>query len=293
MLRILRQIQYKFVSLPSALIQNNMWQNSSVIDKMYQKLAIQVSLNGLSFATFDTLTNKATMLKKVALGKVNLTTKVEDLFAEAFQKHQELTASYDEVVIIHSNNLSTFVPTALFDEEYLGSYLQFNTKVFETDFFAYDELGNYEMNNVYIPYVNLNNYFIDQFGTFDYKHANTVLVKKLLDVSKNTEEPKMFVHISDTHFEIVVIQNQKLQLYNSFEYKTPEDFLYYILFTAEQLHLNPESFKLDLLGKIAEGDVLYNMAYKYVRNTNLFDVSFMLGSLTEDEKREHFILLHS
>ena len=270
-----------------------MWQNSSVIDKMYQKLAIQVSLNGLSFATFDTLLNKPLLLQKIDLGKVNVATKIEDLFAEAFQKHPELKASYDEIVIIHSNNLSTFVPTALFDEEYLGSYLQFNTKVFETDFFAYDELGNYEMNNVYIPYVNMNNYFIDQFGTFDYKHANTVLVNKLLDLSKNKEELQLFVHVSDTHFEIVVIQNQKLQLYNSFDYKTPEDFIYYILFAAEQLHLNPESFKLELLGKIVETDSLYEIAYKYVRNTHLFDVSFMQNQLTEAENREHFILLHS
>lgn len=270
-----------------------MWQNSSVIDKMYQKLAIQVSLNGLSFATFDTLLNKPLTLQKIDLGKVNVTTQIEELFGEAFQKHPELKADYDEVVIIHNNNLSTFVPTALFDEEYLGSYLQFNTKVFETDFFAYDELGNYEMNNVYIPYVNMNNYFIDQFGTFDYKHANTVLVNKLLDLSKNNTAQQMFVHVSDTHFEIVVIQNQKLQLYNSFEYKTPEDFIYYILFTAEQLQLNPESFKLELLGKIAEGDALYEIAYKYVRNTNLFDVCFMQSDLSEAENREHFILLHS
>lgn len=270
-----------------------MWQNSSVIDKMYRKLAIQVSLNGLSFATFDTLMNKPLQLQKIDLGKINVTTKIEDLFAEAFNNHAELKAGYDEVIVIHNNNLSTFVPTALFDEEYLGSYLQFNTKVFETDFFAFDELTNYEMNNVYIPYVNLNNYFIDQFGGFDYKHANTILVHKLLDLSKNNEERKMFVHVSDTHFEIVVIQNQKLQLYNTFEYKTSEDFIYYILFTAEQLHLNPESFRLEILGKIAEGDALYNIAFKYVRNTNLFDVSFMFGVMTEAEKREHFILLHS
>ena len=270
-----------------------MWQNTNVIDKMYQKLAIQVSLNGLSFAIFDTLMNKVTKLQKIEMGKVNVTTKIEDLFGEAFQKHPELKASYDEIVIIHSNNLSTFVPTALFDEEYLGSYLQFNTKVFETDFFAFDILEKYEMNNVYIPYVNMNNYFIDQFGTFDYKHANTVLVNKLLDVSKNNEELQLFVHVSDTHFEIVVIQNQKLQLYNSFDYQAPEDFIYYILFTAEQLQLNPESFKLQLLGKISEGDSLYTIAYKYVRNTNLFDVSFMQSGLTDAEKREHFILLHA
>jgi hypothetical protein len=270
-----------------------MWQNTSVVDKMYQKLAIQVSLNGLSFATFDTLLNKPLALKKIELGSFPITTKIEDLFAEAFKNHPELKANYDEIVIIHTNNLSTFVPVALFDEEYLGSYLQFNTKVFETDFFAFDELANYEMINVYIPYVNMNNYFIDQYGTFDYKHANTVLVNKLLDLSKNNVELHFFVHLSYTHFEIVIIQNQKLVLYNSFDYKTPEDFLYYILFTSEQLHLNPENFKLILLGKITEGDALYTIAYKYVRNVSLFDVSFMPTTFTEKENREHFILLNS
>jgi hypothetical protein len=149
------------------------------------------------------------------------------------------------------------------------------------------------MNNVYIPYVNLNNYFIDQFGSFDYKHANTILVKKVLDISKNIEEIQCFVHVADTHFEIVITQNQKLLLYNSFEYKTAEDFIYYILFTAEQLHLNPEHFKLQLLGKIEETDTLYTLAYKYIRNTNLLDIDFISGTLTEAEKREHFILLNS
>jgi hypothetical protein len=270
-----------------------MYQNTSVTDKTYRKLVIQVSLNGLSFVTVDTITNKPLTLKTISMGNVNVTSKIEDLFGEAFQKHPELKAGYDDIVIIHSNNLSTFVPTALFDEEYLGSYLQFNTKVFETDFFAFDELTNYEMNNVYIPYVNMNNYFIDQFGTFDYKHANSILVQKLLEVSKNNDERKMFVHVSETHFEIVIVQNQKLQLFNTFDYKTPEDFIYFILFTAEQLHLNPESFKLELLGKIKEGDALDNIAYKYVRNVSLFDVSAMQNAFSETENREHFILLHS
>ena len=110
-----------------------MFQNTSIIDKTYKKLAIQVSLNGLSFATFDTLLNKPLTLQKIEMGNVSITSKIEDLFANAFQNHPELKAGYDEIIIIHSNNLSTFVPTALFDEDYLGSYLQFNTKVFETD----------------------------------------------------------------------------------------------------------------------------------------------------------------
>lgn len=103
----------------------------------------------------------------------------------------------------------------------------------------------------------------------------------------------MFVHISPKQFEIVVIQNQKLHLYNAYDYKTPEDFLYYILFTAEQLYLNPEHFKLELLGKIMEDDALHTIAYKYIRNVSLFDVSFMQNDFTAMENREHFILFHS
>jgi hypothetical protein len=52
----------------------------------------------------------------------------------------------------------------------------------------------------------------------------------------------MTVHFSEGHFEIIVIQNQKLLLFNSFDYQTPEDFIYYVLFTAEQLSLNPKTF---------------------------------------------------
>lgn len=270
-----------------------MWQNTSVIDKMYKKLVIQVSLSGLSFACFDTLTNKVTALEKILVGRFDKNTSIEALFSDAFLKYKELKAGYDEVLIIHTNNLSTFVPSALFDEEYIGSYLQFNTKVFETDFFAFDALENYQMNNVYIPYVNMNNFFIDQFGVFDYKHANSILVEKILDMSKESFEHKMYVHVQETQFEIIVLRNQKLELYNSFEYKTQEDFLYYVLFTAEQLHLNPESFPLEFIGAIDEEHPLFTIAYKYIRNVALLPVDTINQPFSEKELREHFILLHA
>lgn len=270
-----------------------MYQNTSITNKTYKKLNIQVSLHGLSFACFDTITNKITALEKIPIDKFEKNTTIEELFDDAFLKYEELKAGYDQILVIHSNNLSTFVPIPLFDEEYIGSYLQFNTKVFETDFFAFDTLENYQMNNVYIPYVNMNNFFIDQFGTFDYKHANSVLVEKILDLSKNSYEHKMFVHVSESHFEIVVIHNQKLELYNSFEYKTPEDFLYYILFTAEQLHLNPENFPLEFLGAIDEEHSLYKIAYKYIRNISLLEINTNNSSYNEAQLREHYILINA
>lgn len=269
--------------------------NTNITDKKYKKLSIQVSLTGLSFCCFDTLHNKITSINEIHFDTFHKSTKIEELFSDAFRNYSELNESYDEILVIHNNNLSTFVPTALFDENFLGSYLQYNTKVFETDFFAFDEITNYQMNAVYIPYVNINNFFIDQFGSFDYKHANTILVSKLLDASKNNDTKKMIVHFNPGHFEIIVIQNQKLLLFNSFEYKTPEDFIYYLLFTAEQLNMNPESFQLELLGAISEEDDFYKIAFKYIRNVSFFDVTNLQKSNTfsRAQNQQHFILFNS
>ena len=269
--------------------------NTTITDKKYRKLSIQVSLTGLTFCVFDTLNNTILSVKEIHFDTFHKAAKIEELFADAFRDNPELNDSYDEILVIHNNNLSTFVPEPLFDENFLGSYLQYNTKVFETDFFAFDEIKNYQMNAVYIPYVNINNFFIDQFGSFDYKHANSILVTKLLDASKNNDDRKMIVNFNPGHFEIVVIQNQKLHLFNSFDYQTPEDFIYYLLFTAEQLTMNPENFKLELLGNIDEEDDFYKIAFKYIRNVTLFDIDHLQknNSFSIAENRKYFILFQS
>jgi len=269
--------------------------NNSVIDKNFKKLSIQISLNGLSFCCRDLLTQRIYAAHSIDFKKYPKNFTIENSIWKTFLEYDELTKTYDEVVVLHENNLNTFVPAPFFDEDYKGSYLQYNTKVFETDYFSFDTIDNQDMVNVYVPYVNVNNYLIDQFGSFEYKHSCSILVAKLLDASKNIDAVKMYIHVASNHFEIIVIQNHQLQLFNSFEYQTADDFLYYLLFTAEQLHLNPETFKLLLLGNISENDELYQKAYQYIRNIEFFDTSDLeeKNSFTSKDNRKNFILFHS
>jgi hypothetical protein len=148
---------------------------------------------------------------------------------------------------------------------------------------------------VHIPLVNINNFLLDQFGPFNYRNSNTVLLEKLLERSRNVDEKMVFAHFGKDKFEIVVTQNQKLLLFNSFDYMTKEDFLYYLLFTAEQLALNPETLRLQLLGSVAEGDDYFKIAYKYVRNVSMLDVSDMQrhNDFSVADNLKHFILLGS
>ena len=266
--------------------------NDTITAKNYKKLILQVSTNKLAYCCIDTLNSEIKVLKTVVFTRHNA---IEEELTKAFNDNSELSAAYDETLVLHDNSFNTLVPKALFDETYLASYLQYNTKVFETDFFAFDAIGSYDINNVYVPFMNVNNFLIDRFGSFDYKNTNSILVAKLLDASKNREEKQVYVHVQDTHFEIIVAHNQKLLLYNSFEYTTPEDFLYYLLFTMEQLSLNPESISVLALGKITDTDPCFELAYKYIRNIALYDTTALSEKYTinNHDARQHFILLNA
>lgn len=267
----------------------------SITEKNYRKLTFKVSLSGFSFAVTDTLSNKILTIQEISFSKYENPSNTEECYKTAFSEYSELNQKYDEIVVLHSNNLSAFVPQALFDENHLGDYLQYNVKVFESDFFAYDTLENYQINNVYVPYVNINNVLLDIFSDFDYRHSSSILVEKLLDLSKNDDDRQMFVHFEEKSFEIIVVQNRKLLFYNSFDFSTKEDFAYYLLFTVEQLGMNPEFFTLKMLGNIGQEGELFDIAYTYVRNVSLLDVSRLseVNTLDKRDNLTHFILVQS
>ncbi|WP_339836903.1 DUF3822 family protein [uncultured Flavobacterium sp.] len=266
--------------------------SNDITQRNYKKLSIQVSLSGLSFCVFDTITNKILVHNSVTFKQNEV---IDGLLWNAFIDNSILTKTYDEIIVLHDNNINTFVPKPLFDKDNIASYLQYNVKVFETDFFAVDELNNYEVNNIYVPFVNINNFLLDQFESFEYKNTNTLLVQKILDKSKNIDEKQVFIHFQENHFEIVVVRNQELLLFNSFEYNSPEDFIYYILFTFEQLQLNPEMIRISLFGNISKEDSFYKIAYKFIRNCNLLDVSNQSKTydVAEKDMLHHFILFNS
>lgn len=203
-----------------------------------------------------------------------------------------LKYNYESVNITHCNNLSTFVPSPFFKEDKLDQYLNFNVKVLKNDFIAYDIIPNSEIVNVYVPFVHLNNYFFEKYGSFEYKHSSTVLVEALLKRNSSSGTEQFFVNVEHDFFQITIIHNKKLVFYNAFNFKTKEDFIYYILFTAEQLNLNPEVFELTLSGEIEKDSELYTIVYNYVRNVKFYSPENKYTNLSSHRSHSDFILLN-
>ncbi|MDO9275197.1 MAG: DUF3822 family protein [Lutibacter sp.] len=256
-------------------------------------LSIQLSLDGFSFCVYNIAQDKIGVF---AIYEFENSTgspfKQLACVKELFSQEELLQLNYKTVFVTHFNNLVTQVPQPLFNKNSLPQYLQYTVKVLENDFIAYDELCNSEILNVYIPFVNINNFLLDTYETFVYKHSSTVLIENLLSQYKNLEGSFCFVNVTGKHFEMVVIKNKKLEFFNFFSFGTKEDFIYYILFTAEQLNLNPEEFELILMGDIERESELYAILYQYIRNIKFYVPNNAALQLNEIPSHSHFTLLN-
>lgn len=259
-------------------------------------LSVQASLNGLSFCILDTIENNILLLKEVHFDEQKNPLEIEKFLVTEFETTPLLQQEFKQVNLIHQNNICTFVPKGLYDENNLINYLKFNNKIFESDFIAADEITTKEIMSVYVPFVNINNFFFERFGSFEYHHASTIVVEKLLKSATITTN-KLYCNVSPTSFELIHIKNGALNLFNSFEFNTKEDFIYYILFTIEQLQLDTEIIDLILLGEIALDDELYSILYQYIRNISFGSRNTQFTARDIEQKPKygynHFSLLNT
>lgn len=258
------------------------------------ELSIQISLNGLSFCVLNRQTNTIDFLKRIAIEKKATPYKVLDMLIQAFDTEPSLKLPFKRVQVLHDNELATIVPKELFDEAHLADYLKFNSKILKSDFIAFDEISINNSVNVYVPYVNINNYIYEKFGAFSYKHVSTILIEKILEAEQYAQNSKLYIHVEQSHFNIVVVNKGKLVLYNTFEYNSKEDFIYYVLFTLEQLDLSPEIIDIILLGNISMNDAIYKIIYKYIRHVS-FGTRFDDYHFTSapEENHTNFPIIHS
>jgi len=257
------------------------------------KLSIHISLNGLSFCIIDLISNEIDFLRTYSLSKNTTPKELLKTLKKGFKENNELSNSFSSVKIIHYNNLSTVVPEPLFDKNNALSYLKFNSKILQNDYAAYDEIFNNECVNVYIPYVNINNYIFKMFDSFVYNHYSSIILEKVKLNEKNTITPSLYLNVNSNHMELIYFVKNKLIFYNRFDFSTKEDIIYYLLFTIDQLKLNPEEIPLVITGNISEDDDNYKIIYEYIRNVSTFNSEINQENKFYNSLKSDIILLNS
>ena len=257
----------------------------------HHKLSIQFTLDGFSFCITNLDSQETIHFCAYTFPKILETPeKLVAHFETIFQEDNHLQEDFKEILVIHQNSLATLVPNKLFREEHLKDYLDFNIKTLKTDFFAFDNIDQLAAKNVYVPFVNVNNYLFQNFGEFEYQHSTTAFIKKLLQTT-SAPEKTMFVDVWKDQISVVVLEDKKVLFSNSFSFTSKEDFIYYLLFTAEQLELNTNEFPLFFTGDILEETEIYKITYLYIRNVDFLRSKNPIFMNSSFSNHTHFILL--
>ena len=176
-----------------------------------------------------------------------------------------------EVKLIYYNRTSTLVPSDLFDPKNSLNYMKYNTSIRIDDIAANDHVLNNEINNVYIPNIDINNFIFEKFKTFDFYHYSSLLIEKISNDFAEKFSKRVFVNVNDGFIDILYFKDKKLEFYNSYDYNSIEDVLFYLLFCLSELKLNPDEIHTVFSGSIDLDSKLYELIYTYVRNVELIE----------------------
>jgi len=249
-------------------------------------LSVQLWLNGLVFTVYNPDKNKFVGVEQYNFIDIASSEQLPSFLGKILNNRPSFAFPHKTVIFTYQNKYSTLIPAPLFNEDKKNLYLGFNQPFQENSRIVFDKLKNHQTVNIYyIP-----NPVVEKIKDFwpnaKILHFSTALIESLTVNFKNkTDNKTLFVNLRKHCFDLVYFKENKLHFYNTFDFNTKEDFIYFLLISIDQLLLNPEDVKLIIIGDIDKTDEAYSMINQYInhysfisRNDN-YGYSYILDEL--------------
>ena len=233
-------------------------------------LTLSVGLNSISLSVFDLASGEL-----IKFGKSNFNNPLSidnllNVLKDILNKNELDFKKFENIKLLQQNNLSVLVPGELYSEKQKRTYLKYNTQIRNDDFIAVDNLNNLKIKNIYIPYININNYLVDLFKNIEYFHYDTELLNKLYEIRRNEE---FFVHVDNRQIKIIVFEKDKLIFFNSYEIDNSSDIIYYVLLVLKEKKLNIDKTEIIYINDY-EYDDLSNISDKFFGNHKILNRNY-------------------
>jgi len=82
----------------------------------------------------------------------------------------------------------------------------------------------------------------------------------------------MYVHVMQKNLEIIIKKDNQIQFYNSFQYKSANDFCYFVTNVLNTMYDNENNAKLQVFGRIMESSELINQLKKFVPDVEMLNM---------------------
>jgi hypothetical protein len=231
-------------------------------------LSVQCSTESLCFAIFHPLLNKYLAVESVDFGKFRTFKTFREVLTTFNNDHRWLGLPYSSVVIFYESLNTTLVPSPLYLNDEKKNFADFNFKSGSGLQVFSEKIRNLDSYIIYSVHEAILDFWAGVYPNHtSFSHAGRFIDLVLL-FNKNTPlQKKVFINLRKSCVDIAVPEGNKLLFFNSFEFRTREDFIYYVIFVMEQLAINPAEAELMLTGFIEKNSPMFDILNKYVKTT--------------------------
>ena len=106
---------------------------------------------------------------------------------------------------------------------------------------------------------------VNLFPNAKIKCLSSILLDQLANIQTEIGK-RIYLYKHRDWISIFIFNGEELIFQNKFNCKEKEDILYYLLFTMEQLKLDPEICPVIVLGEIKKQSETYLLLYDYIRH---------------------------
>ena len=189
-------------------------------------------------------------------------------------KEQVSAANCKQLILVNQTYRSMLVPESLFDKNNLVTFLKFHHNVDERDYLHYVKIADSEAYSVFSIPSTIEDLLSSKFEKVHYLHHSIPFISSaLLNYNKYNTLPEFYLNVTPDFFDILIVKNKKIQLFNSFLYQKYTDAIYFIVNILNLYSYSPNHVKLIISGNISKEDSFYSGLVKIFNMVELQETS--------------------
>ncbi len=228
-------------------------------------LSLLISEDRLSYM-ITTKAHGLLVLRRYAYPQQEPAIALPDLLKPIFGQDELLGLPYGKVRIALSYPAFSLIPKRLYDPTQKALYLKNLTAGAENMQLFSDSIETLEIQNVFGIKPSVENTLLQHFPNAGLHHCHSALILGFHSLAAKQKNSTVFLNVQHRNLQILAFEGDKLLLCNSFRFRHPNDFIYYVMMVYDQLRLDPEEVAAGLAGQIVEDSRIYHLLYRYIRH---------------------------
>ncbi len=238
-------------------------------------LAIQFSTTSYSYCVIDTVRRICVAVKHSNF-KDSKYESLEKNLKFTLQNDAFLNKNYKSIDFVYISKKSTLVPKDVFEKVYIKNYFELNHNIEEFEELHYNEINETNSYNIFSIPSYITTLLVNHFPEVKFYHQSTILITNTF-MNPAKKNNIIRINFNKYFFDIVVVINDKLILYNNYKYINENDFLFHVLNTVDKLKLSQSKILVSLSGDIDLNSKYHMLIQKYILN-----IKFSLIKNTSD-----------